>query len=197
MLPRAMEMSALRGFPETTSGARRTLEKSFPKNIESFSGRFPVGKGIAGYVAETGETLNVSDVYNDPRFNPEVDEEVDFFTDFFCAYNIELESFKDWLHNSLDLLSSAHYSGNYDRSSAAHQQEQRHEDIHQGELSCDILEMMMTVMMIMIIRRMRSSSLSSPPSSHWPCTTPSCTTSSGNNRFCVQYTCTRVNSQAE
>ena len=38
--------------------------------------RFPVGKGIAGHVAETGQPLNVSDVYNDPRFNPEVDEEV-------------------------------------------------------------------------------------------------------------------------
>ena len=43
-------------------------------------GRIPVGKGIAGYVAETGEALNVSDVYNDPRFNPEVDEEVQFVT---------------------------------------------------------------------------------------------------------------------
>ena len=39
--------------------------------------RFPVGKGIAGFVAETGEPLNVSDVYNDPRFNPDVDEMVD------------------------------------------------------------------------------------------------------------------------
>ena len=38
--------------------------------------RFPVGKGIAGHVAETGQPLNVSDVYNDPRFNPDVDEEV-------------------------------------------------------------------------------------------------------------------------
>ena len=38
--------------------------------------RFPVGKGIAGHVAETGEPLNVSDVYNDPRFNADVDEEV-------------------------------------------------------------------------------------------------------------------------
>ena len=35
-----------------------------------------MGKGIAGYVAETGEPLNVSDVYNDPRFNADVDEEV-------------------------------------------------------------------------------------------------------------------------
>ena len=38
--------------------------------------RFPVGKGIAGFVAKTGEPLNVSDVYNDPRFNAEVDEKV-------------------------------------------------------------------------------------------------------------------------
>lgn len=46
--------------------------------IVSFWGfsRIPVGKGIAGYVAQTGQTLNVTDVYNDPRFNPEVDEEV-------------------------------------------------------------------------------------------------------------------------
>ena len=35
-----------------------------------------MGRGIAGYVAETGEPLNVSDVYNDPRFNADVDEEV-------------------------------------------------------------------------------------------------------------------------
>ena len=38
--------------------------------------RFPVGKGIAGYVAETGETLNVADAYEDERFNPKIDEEV-------------------------------------------------------------------------------------------------------------------------
>ena len=56
-----------------------------------------------------------------------------FFTDFFAI--IPSSNLSDWIHNSLDLLSSAHYSGNYDRSSAAHQQEQRHEDIYKGELS--------------------------------------------------------------
>ena len=35
-----------------------------------------MGKGIAGHVAETGVAVNVTDVYNDPRFNAEVDEEV-------------------------------------------------------------------------------------------------------------------------
>ena len=34
----------------------------------------PLGKGIAGYVAQTGETINIPDAYNDPRFNPEVDK---------------------------------------------------------------------------------------------------------------------------
>lgn len=31
--------------------------------------RFPMGKGIAGYVAMTGESLNIPDAYNDSRFN--------------------------------------------------------------------------------------------------------------------------------
>ena len=38
--------------------------------------RFPIGKGIAGYVAQTGETLNVPAAYKDTRFNPAIDEEV-------------------------------------------------------------------------------------------------------------------------
>ena len=40
--------------------------------------RFPVGKGIAGYVAETGETLNVANAYNFPRFNQDIDKELRF-----------------------------------------------------------------------------------------------------------------------
>ena len=31
--------------------------------------RFPMDKGIAGYVATTGETLNIVDAYSDIRFN--------------------------------------------------------------------------------------------------------------------------------
>lgn len=31
--------------------------------------RFPMDKGIAGYVATTGKTLNISDAYGDTRFN--------------------------------------------------------------------------------------------------------------------------------
>ncbi len=42
--------------------------------------RLPVGKGIAGYVAETGETINIPDAYSDPRFNPEVDKRTGYRT---------------------------------------------------------------------------------------------------------------------
>ncbi len=43
--------------------------------------RFPVGIGIAGYVAETGETMNVRDAYSDPRFNKAVDEQTGYSTE--------------------------------------------------------------------------------------------------------------------
>ncbi|XP_042897333.1 probable 3',5'-cyclic phosphodiesterase pde-5 isoform X3 [Parasteatoda tepidariorum] len=42
--------------------------------------RFPIGKGIAGYVAMTGESLNISDAYNDKRFNRSVDQRTGYNT---------------------------------------------------------------------------------------------------------------------
>ena len=41
--------------------------------MESEEIRFPASKGLAGYVAKTGEGINIKDAYNDERFNPEVD----------------------------------------------------------------------------------------------------------------------------
>ena len=35
--------------------------------------RVPIGRGIAGAVAATGETINIPDAYADPRFNQDVD----------------------------------------------------------------------------------------------------------------------------
>ncbi len=37
--------------------------------------RLPIGKGIAGYVAQTGQNVNISDPYEDERFNPEIDKQ--------------------------------------------------------------------------------------------------------------------------
>ncbi len=42
--------------------------------------RLPVGKGIAGFVAATGETINIPDAYADSRFNPEVDKATGYRT---------------------------------------------------------------------------------------------------------------------
>ena len=35
--------------------------------------RFPMSTGVAGHVATTGETLNIVNAYEDPRFNQDVD----------------------------------------------------------------------------------------------------------------------------
>src|SRR5581483_9499860 len=35
--------------------------------------RLPLGQGIAGHVAATGDTVNIPDAYEDPRFNPSFD----------------------------------------------------------------------------------------------------------------------------
>lgn len=42
--------------------------------------RFPVGKGIAGHVAKTGEIVNIKDAYKDDRFNPEFDKKTGYKT---------------------------------------------------------------------------------------------------------------------
>lgn len=56
-------------------GDNPSEEKDVSKEI-----RFPVGIGIAGYVAETGETLNVPDAYKDSRFNKNIDEQTGYNT---------------------------------------------------------------------------------------------------------------------
>lgn len=42
--------------------------------------RFPKNLGIAGYVAMTGEILNIRDAYADPHFNPEIDRKTGYRT---------------------------------------------------------------------------------------------------------------------
>ena len=44
----------------------------------AFESRFPLNAGITGYVAATGETVNLADPYQDPRFDQTVDENTDF-----------------------------------------------------------------------------------------------------------------------
>ena len=42
--------------------------------------RIPLGSGIAGHVAQTGEVVRIDDAYADPRFNPAVDKKTGFTT---------------------------------------------------------------------------------------------------------------------
>ena len=42
--------------------------------------RIPLGTGIAGAVAQTGQTINIPDAYTDERFNPDVDKRTGFRT---------------------------------------------------------------------------------------------------------------------
>ncbi len=42
--------------------------------------RFPANSGIAGHVAQTGETINIKNAYNDPRFNKEIDKKTGYKT---------------------------------------------------------------------------------------------------------------------
>lgn len=42
--------------------------------------RFPADKGLAGYVVNTGEPLNIPDAYNDARFNPDIDRQTGYTT---------------------------------------------------------------------------------------------------------------------
>ena len=48
--------------------------------VENKEIRFPADKGLAGYVVQTGETVNITDAYSDSRFNPEVDKNTGYKT---------------------------------------------------------------------------------------------------------------------
>ncbi len=43
--------------------------------------RFPANKGIAGFVATSGEVLNIPDAYADYRFNPDIDKKTGYKTE--------------------------------------------------------------------------------------------------------------------
>jgi adenylate cyclase len=54
--------------------------------------RIPANRGIAGYVASTGQTLNIPNAYEDPRFDPSTDKRTGYLTrNILCmpVYNSE------------------------------------------------------------------------------------------------------------
>ena len=51
------------------------MEKEIPGGF-----KIPIGKGIIGNVAQTGQTENIQDVYEDPRFDPAMDKKTGYKT---------------------------------------------------------------------------------------------------------------------
>ncbi|XP_046859882.1 probable 3',5'-cyclic phosphodiesterase pde-5 [Xenia sp. Carnegie-2017] len=54
-------------------------EESMAENLKKEI-RFPKSKGVAGYVATSGETLNITEAYKDKRFNREIDLQTGYTT---------------------------------------------------------------------------------------------------------------------
>ncbi|MBI3988645.1 MAG: GAF domain-containing protein [candidate division NC10 bacterium] len=59
---------------------RGELWSKVAQGLERQTIRLKVGSGIAGYVAEKRESVNIPDAYQDPRFNRETDEKTGYRT---------------------------------------------------------------------------------------------------------------------
>jgi sigma-B regulation protein RsbU (phosphoserine phosphatase) len=53
---------------------RKELFTLLAQGLEQKEIRLPAGKGLVGFVAESGETLNLADAYEDPRFDASIDK---------------------------------------------------------------------------------------------------------------------------
>jgi len=73
-------VNADRGTLYLIDEAKQELWSKILKGDALVEIRLPMGKGIAGYVAATGDTLSIPDAYLDNRFNPEFDEKTGFRT---------------------------------------------------------------------------------------------------------------------
>jgi adenylate cyclase len=65
---------------------RGELWSKVAQGMDTTEIRFPIGRGISGYVARTGETLNIPDAYQHELFNPEIDQKTGYRTrSILCA----------------------------------------------------------------------------------------------------------------
>jgi signal transduction protein with GAF and PtsI domain len=60
--------------------AGKTLHSLVAQEVEDIDLMLPIGKGIAGTVAATGEVLDVPDAYADLRFDRRFDQKLQFYT---------------------------------------------------------------------------------------------------------------------
>lgn len=69
-----------RGTVYLVDRGRQELWSVILKGNQQVTIRLPFGRGIAGYVAASGDTLNIPDAYLDPRFNADVDRQTGYRT---------------------------------------------------------------------------------------------------------------------
>jgi signal transduction histidine kinase len=67
-------------FLITSDGGLESTVAQGPRGTMLLPIRVPAGKGIAGWVASSGETVNIPDVYADDRFDPSNDQRSGFRT---------------------------------------------------------------------------------------------------------------------
>jgi signal transduction histidine kinase len=73
-------MNSERGTFYIVDEERGELWSRIAQQAEITEIRLKIGTGIAGYVAKTGETINIKDAYNDDRFDPSVDKKTGYKT---------------------------------------------------------------------------------------------------------------------
>jgi phosphoserine phosphatase RsbU/P len=73
-------MNAERGTLFLVDDKSAEIWSLIAQGLEKQEIRLPIGKGIAGHVAKTGEIVNIPEAYSDPRFNPDVDKRTGYVT---------------------------------------------------------------------------------------------------------------------
>lgn len=73
-------VGADRGTLYLVDDAKRELWSKVLQGTDLMEIRLPFGKGLAGHVAQTGESISIPDAYRDPRFNPDIDKQTGYRT---------------------------------------------------------------------------------------------------------------------
>lgn len=94
-------------FVDNIRGVLWCMESSNTKGWST-----PIGEGILGLVAETGETIMVRDAYNDQRFDRSLDERSGYRTQsLICAAVKDMDSEPIALIQAVNKLSSDSKNG--------------------------------------------------------------------------------------
>ena len=73
-------IEADRGTLYLVDDIKRELWSKVHQGTDMVEIRLPIGKGLSGFVGETGETIIIPDAYADPRFNPDIDKRTGYRT---------------------------------------------------------------------------------------------------------------------